>query len=187
MDDALKRGAGENALNEADAARALWYVARGQAELRPAQLPALQAGEARVRTRWSAISRGTERLVFEGRVSAFETERMRAPCQEGEFPFPVKYGYCAVGIVEDGPEALLGSALFALRPHQERFVVPADGLALLPETVPLRRAVLAANMETALNALWDSDAGPGDRIVVVGAGVVGLLVAALAARLPGPR
>lgn len=185
MDDALKRGPAENPVNDANAARALWYVARGRAELRPAPLPPLEAGEARVRTLWSGVSRGTERLVFEGRVSAFETERMRAPLQEGDFPFPVKYGYCAVGVVEDGPEALQGRTVFALHPHQDRFVAPADGLVLLPETLPSRRAVLAANMETALNAVWDSGAGPGDRVVVVGAGVVGLLVGALAALLPG--
>lgn len=183
MDDALKRAPAENAMNAA--ARALWYVARGQAELRHADLPPLRAGEARIRTLWSAISRGTERLVFEGRVSAFETERMGAPLQEGAFPFPVKYGYCAVGLVEHGPETLRGRTVFALHPHQERFAVPVEGLTLVPDGVPARRAVLAANMETALNAVWDSGAGPGDRIMVVGAGVLGLLVGSLAARLPG--
>src|SRR5215218_2752816 len=172
-------------MNNAQAALALWYVARGRAELRPASLPPLKPGEARIRTSWSALSRGTERLVFEGRVSMFESERMRAPMQEGDFPYPVKYGYCAVGVVEDGPENLVGRTAFALHPHQDRFVAPADDLVPVPDAVPSRRAVLAANMETGLNALWDSGAGPGDRIVVVGAGVVGLLVGYLAARLPG--
>ena len=166
-------------------ASALWYAARGRAELRTAPLPPLKPGEARVRTLWSALSRGTERLVFEGRVSAFETERMRAPMQEGAFPYPVKYGYCAVGIVEDGPETLVGRVVFALHPHQDRFTAPADRLVPVPDAIPSRRAVLAANMETALNALWDAGAGPGDRIAVVGAGVVGLLIGYLAARLPG--
>lgn len=172
-------------MNNAEAARALWYVGRGQAELRPASLPPLRPGEARIRTLWSALSRGTERLVFEGRVSTFENERMRAPMQEGDFLYPVKYGYSAVGIVEEGPEDLIGRAVFALHPHQDGFVASADCLVPVPDAVPGRRAVLAANMETALNALWDSGAGPGDRIVVVGAGIVGLLVGCLAARLPG--
>ena len=172
-------------MNNAEAARALWYVARGRAELRPASLPPLKPGEARVRTLWSALSRGTERLVFEGRISTFENERMRAPMQEGDFPYPVKYGYCAVGVVEEGPDNLIGRTVFALHPHQDGFIAPADRLVPVPDTVPSRRAVLAANMETALNALWDSGAGPGDRIVVVGAGVVGLLVGYLAGRLPG--
>jgi NADPH:quinone reductase-like Zn-dependent oxidoreductase len=166
-------------------ARALWYVGRGAVELREASVPSLRPGEARVHTLFSGVSRGTERLVLQGSVGPSEWERMRCPMQEGAFPFPVKYGYCAVGIVEDGPADLLGRAVFCLHPHQDIFQVPADRPATVPEQIPPRRATLAANMETALNALWDSGAGPGDRIVVVGAGVVGLLVASLAARLPG--
>ena len=169
----------------AETATALWYVTRGRAELRPTTLPPVGPEDAVVTTLWSGLSRGTERLVFEGRVSGTESERMRAPLQEGDFPYPVKYGYCAVGLVEQGPPALRGRAVFALHPHQDRVVAPARLLAPVPEGVPPRRAALAANMETALNALWDSGAGPGDRIVIVGAGVVGLLVGYLAARLPG--
>ncbi|HEX8665635.1 MAG TPA: zinc-binding alcohol dehydrogenase [Beijerinckiaceae bacterium] len=165
--------------------RALWYVARGRAELRESALPAPGPGQALVRTAWSTLSRGTERLVFEGRVPLYLGERMRAPMQEGEFPHPVKYGYCAVGTVEDGPDDLAGRTVFALHPHQDAFMAPAGDLAVVPADVPPRRAVLAANMETALNALWDSGAGPGDRIVVVGAGVVGLLAGYLSACLPG--
>jgi threonine dehydrogenase-like Zn-dependent dehydrogenase len=142
-------------------------------------------GEALVRTQWSGISRGTERLVWNGLQGSTHRDRMRAPMQEGDFPFPVKYGYCAVGRIEEGPDALLGRTVFCLHPHQDLFVAPADALAVVPEGVPARRATLAANMETALNALWDSGAGPGDRIVIVGAGVVGLLLAMLTARLPG--
>lgn len=171
--------------NEADRARALWYVAPGLADLREGTLPALDDGSARVATLWSGLSRGTERLVFEGRVPASEHERMRAPFQAGDFPFPVKYGYAAVGWVEAGHPDLLGRTVFALYPHQDRFVAPAASLLPVPDGVPPRRAVLAANMETALNAVWDSGAGPADNVVVVGAGVVGCLVAALCARLPG--
>lgn len=164
--------------------RALWYVAPRECALNELTIEA-QPGEALVRTLFSGISRGTERLIFEGRVPASEHERMRGPGMEGAFPFPVKYGYCAVGMVEDGPAALIGRHVFALHPHQARFWIGPDRLTLLPESLPPRRAVLAANAETALNALWDAGAGPGDRIAVVGAGVVGLLVAAFAARLPG--
>jgi threonine dehydrogenase-like Zn-dependent dehydrogenase len=163
--------------------RALWYVAPGRAELRDAPLRAPADGEALVRTLWSGLSRGTERLVLTGQVS--DPARMRAPMQEGEFPYPVKYGYCAVGRVEAGPPALLGRTVFALHPHQEAFVAPAEALAPVPEAVPPRRAVLAANLETALNAVWDSGVGPGDRVAVVGAGPVGLLVAFLVAGVPG--
>lgn len=165
--------------------RALWYVAPAEAEIRTAPLPARGPEDLLVATRWGAVSRGTERLVFAGLNDAVHRDTMRAPLQEGDFPFPVKYGYCAVGRVEEGPPDLMGRDVFALHPHQDRFVVPAALATPVPDGVPARRATLAANMETALNALWDSGAGAGDRIVVVGAGLVGLLVAVLAARLPG--
>jgi threonine dehydrogenase-like Zn-dependent dehydrogenase len=166
-------------------ARSLWYVRKGAAELRTSRLPPPAPGEALVRTLYSGISRGTERLVFEGGIGETEFERMCCPMQDGTFPFPVKYGYCATGVVEEGPRELIGRNVFALHPHQDYFVAPVSALAPIPDQVPVRRATLAANMETALNAAWDSGAGPGDRIVVVGCGIVGLLVASLAARLPG--
>ena len=120
-----------------------------------------------------------------GRVPPSEYERMRAPAMAGSFPFPVKYGYAAVGRVEDGPPDFAGKTVFALHPHQCSFNLVADAAVLVPEGVTPRRAVLAANMETALNAVWDAVAGPADRIAVVGAGVVGALVAWLCGRLAG--
>jgi NADPH:quinone reductase-like Zn-dependent oxidoreductase len=176
---------GTEASVEAKSAKALWYVGPRRAELRPIALGRPGPGEAFVETLWSGISRGTERLVFEGRVPPSEYDRMRAPVQDGDFPFPVKYGYCAVGRVAEGPREWLGQTVFALHPHQDGFNLSVAALTPIPERIPPRRAILAAHMETALNALWDSGAGPGDRIVVVGAGVVGLLVARLAAGLPG--
>lgn len=166
-------------------ATALWYVSPRECALNEVALPALGPDDCLIRTLWSGLSRGTERLVFEGRVPASEHERMRSPFQEGAFPFPVKYGYCAVGMVEAGPRDMLGRTVFCLHPHQDVFIAPRDRLTLVPDDVPPRRAVLAANMETALNAHWDAGSGPADRIVVVGGGVLGMLVAWLAARLPG--
>ena len=166
-------------------ARSIWYVRPGVAEMRTAPLAAPREGQALVKTLFTGISRGTERLVLSGAVPASEAARMRAPLQDGELPFPVKYGYCAVGCVEAGPPELRGRTVFCLHPHQDVFLAPAGMLVPVPASVPPRRATLAANMETALNALWDSGAGPADRIVVVGAGVVGLMIACLAARLPG--
>jgi NADPH:quinone reductase-like Zn-dependent oxidoreductase len=163
----------------------VWYQNAGEIALRRSALPKPGPGFARVRTHYSGISRGTERLVLAGRVPPAEFARMRAPLQEGDFPFPVKYGYCAVGVVEDGPAELRGRTVFCLHPHQDQFLAPVGMLAVVPDGIPARRATLAANMETALNALWDSGAGPCDAIAVIGAGVVGLLVAFLAARLPG--
>ena len=168
----------------ATTARALWYVAAGKAELRESVLARPRSGEVLVRTLYSGLSRGTERLVFEGRIPPSEYARMRLPTQEGEFSFPVKYGYATVGVVEAGAAELKGKTVFALHPHQDRFVLPASAVALIPDRVPARRAVLTANLETALNILWDGHAEPGKRIVIVGGGLVGLLVAFLAARLP---
>jgi threonine dehydrogenase-like Zn-dependent dehydrogenase len=167
-------------------AQALWYTAPGRAEIRSEPLPAgLAPGEVRVEALYGGISRGTERLVFTGRVPASEYGRMRAPFMFGDFPFPVKYGYATVGRVVAGAAIPAGRTVFGLHPHQTAFVVPAERVTLVPADVPPARAVLAANMETALNAIWDAAPGPADRIAVVGAGVVGCLCAYLAARLPG--
>lgn len=169
-------------------ARAFWVTAPGAGEIRPAKIPEPARGEVRVAAVMSGISRGTESLVFQGRVPASERARMRCPFQEGDFPAPVKYGYASVGVVEAlGPEApaeLRRRRVFCLYPHQDRYIVPASAILPVPDAVPDRRAVLAANMETAVNAHWDAGVRVGDRVSVVGAGVVGSLVAALAARIP---
>lgn len=166
-------------------ARAFWTIGPGKGELRVETLPPPGADEALVRTLASGVSRGTESLVFTGRVPANQHAAMRCPFQAGDFPFPVKYGYSAVGIVEAGPPALIGRRVFCLHPHQDRFLAPAAMLHAVPDAVPTRRAVLAANMETALNIAWDAAALPGERVLVIGAGVVGLLAAHLLARIPG--
>jgi hypothetical protein len=168
-----------------EVARALWYVGPGRAEIREERLGALAAGHVRVRATHGAISRGTEALIAAGRVSPGEYDRMRAPFMAGSFPFPVKYGYATVGTVEAGPQALIGRDVFALFPHQTRFDLPADAVVPLPSNVPPQRAVLAANMETALNATWDAAPGPSGRIAVVGAGVVGALTGFLCAQVEG--
>lgn len=154
-------------------------------ELRAEPLPDPARDEVVVRTLFSAVSRGTERLILSGAVAQSEWDRMRAPLQAGKFPFPVKYGYCATGLVEDGPAELTGRIVFVLHPHQDVFVAPAAMAVPVPDGIPPARATLAANMETALNAIWDAGCGPADRIVVVGGGVVGTLVAYLSAQMPG--
>jgi threonine dehydrogenase-like Zn-dependent dehydrogenase len=166
-----------------EVARAFWIAAPGRGEIRAEALETPSADEVVVRALFSGISRGTEALVFQGRVPASEYERMRAPFQVGAFPAPVKYGYSSVGVVERG--ALEGRHVFTLYPHQTRYVVPVSALHVLPDTVPPERAVLAANLETAINGLWDARPHIGDRIAVVGAGAVGCLVAWLAGRITG--
>jgi hypothetical protein len=166
-----------------DVAQALWYAGPGRAEIREERLGSLGADRVRVRALFGAVSRGTEALVMAGRVPPSEFERMRPPFMAGNFPFPVKYGYATVGVVEDGPEVLLGKPVFVLHPHQTLFDVPASAVVPLPDDVPPMRAVLAANMETALNAMWD--ASPKGRVAIVGAGVVGALVAFQCAQIAG--
>jgi len=166
-------------------ARAFWITAPGHGELRAETLPAPGQDDVVVRALFSGISRGTETLVFQGRVPATEHQRMRAPFQAGQFPAPVKYGYANVGEVERGPHHLEGRRVFVLYPHQTRFCVPAAAVHVLPESLPPGRAVLAANLETAVNGVWDARVQPGDRVAVIGAGTVGCLVAWLAGRIPG--
>ena len=166
-------------------ARAFWVVEPGRGEIRPAQLPPRGPDEVLVRTRYSAVSRGTETLVFRGAVPVSQRGVMRAPHQEGEFPGPVKYGYLSVGTVEAGPADLVGRTVFSLHPHQTAYVVPATGVVVVPDDVPAERAVLAGTVETAVNALWDAAPLIGDRVAVVGAGMVGCSVARLLARFPG--
>jgi threonine dehydrogenase-like Zn-dependent dehydrogenase len=168
-----------------DSARAFWIADAGRGEIRSESLPAVSAGDVVVRALYSGISRGTEALVFQGRVPPGEFTRMRAPFQSGEFPAPVKYGYASVGEIEHGPRALEGRQVFVLYPHQTRYVVPAEAVHVLPPSVPASRAVLAANLETAINGVWDAAITPGDRVIVIGGGTVGCLVAWLAGKIPG--
>ncbi len=165
--------------------RAFWVVRPGYGEIRAETLAAPGPGDLLIRAVASGVSRGTETLVFRGLVPPSQHRVMRCPFQAGDFPGPVKYGYSSVGLVEIGPPELVGRLVFTLHPHQERYVVPAAVALPVPDGVPPARAVLAANLETAVNALWDARPCIGDRIAVVGAGVVGSLVAGLAARLPG--
>lgn len=171
--------------NTSPRARAFWVVEPGRGEIRVENLREPEPGDVLVRTLFSGVSRGTESLVFNGRVPRSEFQRMRAPFQAGDFPTPVKYGYMNVGRVEQGSTDLAGKLVFCLFPHQTHYVVPSSALHRVPEDVPARRALLAANLETAVNIAWDAAPKLGDRVAVVGGGAVGCLVAWLLAQLPG--
>lgn len=168
-----------------DAAIAWWTVGPGRGEFRSEPLSEPSEAEASLRTLWTGVSRGTETLVARGEVPASEHDRMRAPFQAGRFPFPVKYGYLNVGVVEHGPAALRGRTVFSLAPHQSRSVIPAEAAHPVPDAVPARRAVLAGAVETAVNVLWDAAPMVGDRVVVVGAGMIGGAIARIARGIPG--
>jgi threonine dehydrogenase-like Zn-dependent dehydrogenase len=165
-------------------AQAFWLRAPGSGEIRPVTLPQPRRDEVMVRTLRSGVSRGTETLVFRGGVPPDQYAAMRAPYQEGDFPAPVKYGYLNVGVVEEGPPGLLGRTVFCLYPHQTAYVVEAGAVAVVPEGIPPARAVLAGTVETAVNALWDAGPLLGDRVTVVGAGMVGCCVARLLRQFP---
>jgi threonine dehydrogenase-like Zn-dependent dehydrogenase len=166
-------------------ARAFWLREPGVGEIRPVEVRDPEPGEVLVTTLRTGVSRGTETLVFRGGVPADQVAQMRAPFQEGDFPGPVKYGYLNVGRVDQGPPDLLGRTVFCLFPHQTAYVVPATAVVAVPDDVPLDRAVLAGTVETAVNALWDAAPLVGDRVAVVGGGMVGLCVARLLTGIPG--
>jgi len=182
---------GLSSSSEQNVSRAFWITGPGEGRILEAPVVAGQPSnnEPRVvvKTLWSGVSRGTESLVFNGRVPQSEFDRMQAPFQAGAFPWPVKYGYANVGQVLEGQDELVGKTVFCLFPHQEVYSVPASAVTPIPAGVPAERAILAANMETAINGLWDSMPAVGDRIAVVGLGVVGLLVSWLASRIPGTQ
>lgn len=168
-------------------ARAFWLDSPGRGGIREVDLPEPGDDDVVVRSLYSGVSRGTETLVFRGGVPENQHAAMRAPFQEGDFPGPVKYGYLNVGVVEEGPSELVGRTVFCLFPHQSRYVVPADAVVPVPDGVPPERAVLAGTVETAVNALWDAGPRIGDRVAVVGAGMVGCCVARLLGGIPGTR
>ena len=178
----MSQGAPQEAPLEA---RAFWLREPGSGEIRHVELAGPGPGEVLVRTLRSGVSRGTESLVFRGRVPTSQYDVMRAPFQVGDFPGPVKYGYLNVGVVEDGPVPLVGRTVFCLHPHQTSYVVPASAVTVVPADVPVARAVLTGIVETAVNALWDAAPLVGDRVAVVGAGTLGCCVARLLARIPG--
>ena len=162
-------------------AHAFWTIAPGQGELRAETVPPPGEDQVLVRALASGVSRGTEALVWSGRVPPGQFEAMRAPLMGGSFPFPVKYGYSVVGARDNGER------VFVLHPHQDRFLAPAALCVPVPDAIPTPRAVLAANMETALNLYWDAAPLAGERVLVIGAGVVGLLAAYLLAHVPAAR
>ena len=168
-------------------ARAFWVTAPGHAEIRTEPITAPNQDSLLIRSTHGAISKGTETLVFRGGVPPRMADRMRCPFQVGDFPGPVKYGYSTVGAVIGGPQDWIGRSVFCLTPHQDFFTIPIAAARAVPERVPPARAILAANMETALNAVWDAHIRRGDQVCVIGGGVIGMLTAYLARRIGGAK
>ena len=130
-----------------------------------------------IKTLYSGISKGTEKLVSSGFVGKDQYKIMKSPFQEGTFSFPIKYGYINVGKVINGPKKLLHKNTFALYPHQDLFEINSKEVQILNESNNPKKYLLTANMETAINIFWDTQASNKDKIVIVGMGSVGILTA----------
>ena len=130
-----------------------------------------------VKAYYSGISYGTEKIVHDSQVPANQYEFMRAPHQVGEFNKEVKYGYLSVGKVVVGPKSMMNKMVYTMFPHQSMYILKSSLATLIPSHIPYKRALLTANMETAINAMWDSQPSIGDNTYVIGAGIVGILMA----------
>jgi 2-desacetyl-2-hydroxyethyl bacteriochlorophyllide A dehydrogenase len=160
-------------------ARALWFTAPRTAELRRERVPPPGAGEVRIKTIASAISHGTEMLVYRGEVPA--DLPLDLPTLAGDFSFPIKYGYATVGRILDAKEGSFspGDLVFVHHPHQNAFAVPAELPVRLPDGLDPALGLFLANLETALNVVHDAPLRLGETALVFGQGVVGLLVTQL--------
>jgi 2-desacetyl-2-hydroxyethyl bacteriochlorophyllide A dehydrogenase len=178
-------------------ATAVWFPRRRAVELREEEVPSVGPDEIRVRTLASGISQGTEMLVYRGDVDSGLA--LDLPTLSGSFALPIKYGYASVGQIEEagsqigledsrfqGQRIKEGDLVFVHHPHQTEFVVPASMAVVLPETLDPECGVFFANAETALNVVLDAHPRLGDRIVIFGQGVVGLLITQMT-RLAGAR
>ncbi|MEM9671559.1 MAG: zinc-binding alcohol dehydrogenase [Bacteroidota bacterium] len=166
---------------------ALWHLSERESSIRSQSLPPLKTDECLIESLFSLVSSGTETLVANGQVPAELQDSMQVPYMEGSFGFPLKYGYSLVGKVIEGSENLVDRYVHLLHPHQQHCVVKETDVTVIPEGIPPQRAVLASNLETALNAVWDSHLSAGDRVLVVGMGLIGSLVALLASQFPATQ
>jgi threonine dehydrogenase-like Zn-dependent dehydrogenase len=164
-----------------------WHIDHIHSEILEKNYSDIEPDMQIVKSTYSLISVGTERLVAKGLVPDALKETMRVPFMQGSFDFPLKYGYSLVGIVIKGKPSLVGKTVHLMHPHQNFAIVPAEHLTIVPDSVPSQRAVLASNMETAVNAIWDSGISFGERIIICGFGVIGASIAILASQIPSTR
>jgi 2-desacetyl-2-hydroxyethyl bacteriochlorophyllide A dehydrogenase len=166
--------------------KSLIFTAPYQVEIVEEKLPEPGEGEVLVQTRRSAISPGTERLIFEGNAPTDLSTDKTLSSLEGDLSYPLRYGYCVVGYVHRlGPgvdDEWLHQPVFAFHPHSSSFTIRANELIRLPDSLALDDAVFLPNMETAVNFLQDGAPLLGERVVVIGQGIVGLLTTSLLRR-----
>lgn len=168
--------------------KSLWFKNQFHAVMETEMLPVLPPNKKKnsclIKTLFTAISPGTEYLVYSGGVPKKLYVEMRCPYMGGDFSFPIKYGYSLVGQVLDGPTSLKGKLIHTLHPHQDYARISAEDVYVIPDGISPQRATLASNMETALNAIWDSGVNIGDKVLIVGFGIIGSLIARILSFIP---
>ena len=166
----------------------LWFCEPYKVEVRSCQPLAIPAGQVRVRALCSAISAGTEMLVYRGQLPSELALDVSIAQMQKNPEYPLQYGYASVGIVEaigQGVEkSWLGKRVFSFAPHASHFNSESDALIELPDGIAAEDAVFLANMETAVNLVQDGRPMIGERVAVLGQGIVGLLLTAVLARFP---
>ena len=164
----------------------VWFTSPRTVELRASSVAVPARGEVRIQTLFSGISHGSEMTVYRGDVPASLSLDATLPTLQGTFEFPVKYGYASVGrVIDFGADVtgvLEGDLVFAFNPHETCYTVPAGVVIKLPRELNPRIGIFTANVETALNALLDATPRLGERVLVIGQGVVGLLITQLVRR-----
>ena len=165
--------------------KSYWIDKKNKGYFKFGEISSINSNEIVVKTLFSGISYGTEKLVYSGKVPKSQRNLMKCPYQEGDFGNDIKYGYINVGKVVDGDKSYLGNNIFSLYPHQDFYKIPSNEALIIPNKIPLSRCLLIPNLETAINAVWDTLPSAGDRILVIGAGIVGLLTAYLINKIPG--
>lgn len=165
-------------------ALALFHRTADVSELSPVTLATPASNQIEIASLYSLIATGTERLVAKGLVPQELYDHMAVPYMEGEFSFPIKYGYSLVGRVVTENHPLSGRIVHLLHPHQDRCIVSDHDVFAVPEGVPAKRATLASNLESALNGIWDAEVSIGDRVFISGFGMIGSLLARLLSMMP---
>jgi threonine dehydrogenase-like Zn-dependent dehydrogenase len=166
---------------------ALWHISPDASAILEHDLPAGNDHMLLVKSLYSLVSMGTERIVASALMPSAVWNQMAVPYMEGTFSLPCKYGYSLTGKVLKGPAEYKGKTVHLMHPHQDRLWVNATSVFIVPDDIPATRAVLASQVETAVTAIWDSRISLGDSVLIAGFGLVGAMIALLTSPIPGVK